>query len=249
MNALASEAVSTARTMLNSALRRGEDTLKPRRELTEAEQAQAREKAASDRLLAQMEKARADAIGKSVSAEVAQLRAEIETECQAVLPGFQVDVTVESHRLTMLLEARSRRDEVETARAQLEHDLENLRVRLGEVESQIASLHAKPDRSEADNGSAHFLLLDQADIKALIEAATAQLESLEPPALGDLERQWRDARLQARFRARAAVMLELESRLLNLAVEARDTLGPGQLPDLRYRPCALMRQAAQQTIV
>lgn len=243
------EAVTGARNLLHSAIRAGRDTLAPRKALTEAEQAQAREKAANDRILAQAEKARADAVRKDVGAECSRLKAEIEAECAAVLPGFQVDVVIEQHRLTALLEARARREEVETARAELDHDLENLRVRLGEVESQIASLHAKPDRSEADNGSAHFLLLDQADIKALIEAATAQLESLEPPALGDLERQWRDARLQARFRARAAVMLELESRLLNLAVEARDTLGPGQLPDLRYRPCALMRQAAQQTIV
>ena len=249
MNALASDAVASARDMLHSAIRAGADTLKPRRELTEAEAAQAREKAISDKILAQAEKARRDAIARSVEAECMELRSAILAECAAVLPGFQVDVVIEQHRLTALLEARSRRDEVETARAELQHDLENLNTRLADVESQIASLHAKPDRSEADNGQAHFLLLDQADIRALIEAAQAQLETLELPALGDLERGWRDARLQARFRARAAVMLELESRLLNLAVEARDTLGPGQLPDLRYRPCTAMRMAAQATII
>ena len=249
MNALASDAVASARDMLHSAIRAGADTLKPRRELTEAEAAQAREKAISDKILAQAEKARRDAIARSVEAECMELRSAILAECAAALPGYAVDVVIESHRLTQLLEARSRADEIQAARAELQHDLENLNTRLADVESQIASLHAKPDRSEADNGQAHFLLLDQADIKALIEAATAQLESLELPALGDLERQWRDAQLQARFRARAGLMLELEARLLRMAQEARDTLGPGQYPDLRFRPSALMRQAAQATII
>jgi hypothetical protein len=51
MNALASEAVSNARTMLNAAIRAGKDTLAPRKELTEAQQAAEREKAANDRLV------------------------------------------------------------------------------------------------------------------------------------------------------------------------------------------------------
>ncbi len=249
MNASASEAVSTARAALHSAIRAGKDTLKPRKELSQAEQAEAREQAANANLLRQMEKARADAIAKDVEGECAQLRAEIEAECQAALPNFPVAVNIESHRLVMLLEAKALADEIAAARAELQHDLENLNIRLAETQTAIDALHAKPDRSEADNGQAHFLLLDQADIKALIEAATAQLESLELPALGDLERQWRDAQLQARFRARAAVMLEMERRLLSLAVEARDSLGPGQYPDLRYRPSAVMRMAAQATII
>ena len=249
MNALASEAVSTAKTALFAALRRGEDTLKPRKELSQAEQAAERERAANANLMRQMEKARADAIRKDVDAECSRLKAEIEAECAAVLPGFQLVVSVQSSALVALLEAKARADEIQAARAELQHDLENLNIRLAEVQTQIDALHAKSDRSEADNGQAHFLLLDQADIRALIEAATAQLEELTLPALADLERQWRDAQLQARFRARAAVMQELERRLMQMAQEARDVLGPGQLPDLRYRPCALMRQAAQATIV
>ena len=249
MNAIASDAVASARDMLHGAIRAGRDTFTARKELTAAEQAQAREQAMNDKILAQAEKARRDAIARSVEAECMELRSAILAKCAAVLPGFQVDVVIESHRLTTLLEARARRDEVEAARAELQQDLENLNIRLAETQTAIDQLHAKPDRSEAENGQAHFMLLDQADIKALIEAATAQLEELTLPALGDLERGWRDAQLQARFKARAAVMAELEARLMQMAQEARDVLGPGQLPDLRYRPCALMRQAAQATIV
>ena len=249
MNALASEAVSTAKTALFAALRRGEDTLKPRKELSQAEQAAERERAANASLMRQMQKSRADAIRKDVDAECSRLKAEIEAECAAVLPGFEVQVAVESHRLVMLLEARARRDEVETARAELEHDFENLRVRLGEVESQIAAIHASDDRSDAAMGRVHMLGLDRSDIQALVEAAGAQLEELTLPALGDLERGWQAAKTEARFRALHQIMSQLEARLLQCAALARDTLGPGQYPDLRYRPCALMRQAAQQTIV
>ena len=243
------EAVTGARNLLHSAIRAGRDTFTARKELTAAEAAEAREKAMSDKILAQAEAARRSAIQKDVDAECAQLRADILAECAAVLPGFVVEVAIESHRLTSLLEARARAAEIQAARAELQHDLENLNIRLAETQTAIGALRARPERSEADNGQAHFLLLDQADIKALIEAATAQLEELTLPALGDLERGWRDAQLQARFRARAIVMLELERRLLDLAVEARDTLGPGQSPDLRYRPSAIMRMAAQATIV
>lgn len=203
----------------------------------------------SDKILAQAEAARRSAIEKEVNAEVSKLTADILAECQAVLPGYEVAVNVESHRLTMLLEAKGRADEIQAARNEFEHDLENLRVRLAEVQTKIDALHAKPDRTEADNGQAHFLLLDKADIEALVTAAQAQLEELTLPAMADLESSWRQAQLQARFGARAKVMVELERRLLNLATEARDTLGPGQNPDLRYRPSAIMRQAAQATIV
>ena len=248
MNAIASEAVSTARAALHSAIRAGKDTLKPRRELTDAEQAQARERAANDRLLAQMEKARADAIGKSVEAECAQLRAEIEAECQAVLPGFPVAVSVESHRLVMLLEAKARADEIAAARAELQHDLENLNIRLAETQTAIGQLHAKPDRSEADNGQAHFLLLDQADIKALIEAATAQLEELTLPALGDLERGWGKAKADARHRALHGVVLELERRLIAVAHQIAADIGLADTAN-RYVPSAAMRQAVSRSIV
>ena len=249
MNALATDAVASARDMLHGAIRAGRDTFTARKELTAAETAAAKEKAMSDKILAQAQAARRAAIARSVEAECMELRSAILAECAAVLPGYQVDVVIESHRLTALLEARARREEVETARAELQHDLENLNTRLAETQTAIDQLHAKPDRSEADNGQAHFLLLDQADIKALIEAATAQLEELTLPALGDLERGWLAAKTEARFKARAALMLEMESRLLNLAQEARDVLGPGQYPDLRYRPSAIMRMAAQATIV
>ena len=50
-------------------------------------------------------------------------------------------------------------------------------------------------------------------------------------------------------RARAAVMLELESRLLNLAVEARDAFGPGFGTEHRYKPCQLMRQSCVNSII
>jgi hypothetical protein len=249
MNAIASEAVNSARTALNAAIRAGADTLRPRKELSAAEQAAEKEKAMSDKILAQAEAARRSAIEKEVTAEVAALTAAIEAECQAVLPGYEVAVNIESHRLTMLLEARGRRDEVETARAELAHDIENLNVRLAEVQTQIDALHAKPDRSEADNGSAHFLLLDKADIEALIQAATAQLETLELPALGDLERAWQDARRQAKFAALHQVMVEMEKRLLTAAVAARDAYGPGAGTEYRYKPCQLMRQSCVNSIV
>ena len=243
------EAVQSARHMLNAAIRAGKDTLVPRKELTAAEEAAEKQRALSDKILAQAEAARAAAIQKEVNAECAKLRDDILAECNAALPGFDVGVVVESHRLVQLLEAKGRADEIAAARAELENDIANLQIRLAEVQTQIDALHAKPDRSEADNGQAHFLLLDKADIEALIQAATAQLETLELPALADLERGWRDAQLAARFKARHQVMVELENRLLALATEARDTLGPGQNPGLRYRPSAIMRQAAQATIV
>ena len=122
MNAIASEAVSTAKTALIAALRRGEDTLKPRKELSAAEQAAEREKAANANLMRQMAKARADAIAKTVAAEVAQLTAEIEAECQAVLPGFPVAVSVESHKLVMLMEARARRPLAAPRQRPVTHD-------------------------------------------------------------------------------------------------------------------------------
>lgn len=243
------EAVQSARQMLHSAIRAGKDTLTPRRELTEAEQAQAREKAMSDKILAQAEKARRDAIARSVEAECMELRSAILAECAAVLPGFQVDVVIESHRLTALLEARARRDEVEAARAELQHDLENLRVRLGEVESQIAAIHASDDRSDAAMGRVHMLGLDRADIAALIEAAQSQCETLELPDVSQLERQWRDAQLAARYRARHQVMVEMEKRLLTLATEAREAFGPGFGTEHRYKPCQLMRQSCVNSII
>ncbi|MFM2006163.1 MAG: hypothetical protein RLZZ09_1818 [Pseudomonadota bacterium] len=249
MNAIASEAVSNARTMLNAAIRAGKDTLAPRKELTEAQQAAEREKAANDRLLAQMEKARADAIAKSVNAECSKLTADILAECQAVLPGYEVDISIESHRLVMLLEARARHDEIQAARDELAHDIETLQCRLADVESQIAAIHASGDRGDAAMGRVHVLGLDRSDIQALIEAASSQLEELTLPAMADLERGWRDAQLAARFKARHQVMVEMEKRLLVLATEARDVLGPGNWPDLRYRPSAIMRQAAQATII
>lgn len=243
------EAVQSARQMLHSAIRAGADTLKPRRELTEAEQAQAREKAMSDKILAQAEKARRDAISRSVEAECMELRSAILAECAAVLPGYAVDVVIESHRLTALLEARARRDEVETARAELQHDIANLEIRLAEVKTAIDQLHAKPDRSEADNGQAHFLLLDRSDIEALRTAAKSQLETLELPDVSQLERQWRDAQLAARYRARHQVMVEMEKRLLTLATEARDAFGPGFGTEHRYKPCQLMRQSCVNSII
>ncbi len=249
MNAIASDAVASARAMLNNAIRACRDTFTARKELTAAEQAAARERAANDNLLGQMQKARADAISRQVRGETKELTDAIKAECQSVLPGFAPDVTVESHRLTLLLEAKSRLADIQAARNELQHDLENLRTRLGEVETQIAAIHAGDDRSDAAMGRVHMLGLDRSDIAALIEAAAAQMEALELPALGDLERGWLAAKTEARFRARAAVMGELERRLLDLATEARAILGPGQHPELRYRPNAVMRQAAQQAIV
>lgn len=243
------EAVTGARNLLHSAIRAGRDTLAQRKALTEAEAAEAREKAANDRLLAQMEKARADAIGKSVAAECSKLRDDILAECAAVLPGYQVDVVIESHRLTQLLEASARRAEVEGARAELDHDLENLRVRLGEVESQIAAIHASDDRSDAAMGRVHMLGLDRADIAALIEAAQSQLETLTIPAIADAERAWRDAKLAARYRARHQIIVEMEKRLLTLATEARDAFGPGFGTEHRYKPCQLMRQSCVNSII
>ena len=241
------EAVQSARQMLHSAIRAGKDTLKPRRELTEAEQAEARERAANDAILSQMEQARADAIAKEVHAECAQLYAEILAECAEYLPNFEPTITVESHRLTALLEARGRADAALAAKAELENDIATLTSRLAEIQTAIDQLHAKPDRSEADNGRAHFLMLDRSDLAALIEAAQSQLEALEIPPLADLQRAWNEAQIAARFGARRQVMTALEARLMAMAVEARDSVGHAAF--LRYTPSAVMRQAAQQAIV
>lgn len=249
MNALATDAVASARDMLHGAIRAGRDTFTARKELTAAETAAAKEKAMSDKILAQAQAARRDAIARSVEAECMELRSAILAECAAALPGFQVEVVIESHRLTALLEARARREEVETARAELDHDLENLRVRLGEVESQIAAIHASDDRSDAAMGRVHMLGLDRSDIAALIEAAQSQLETLTIPAIADAERAWRDAQLAARYRARHQVMVEMEKRLLTLATEARDAFGPGFGTEHRYKPCQLMRQSCVNSII
>jgi hypothetical protein len=248
MNAVA-QSVSDAINHVHAALKSGLDTKEARKALTEAEKAAQRERETNDRLLAQMEKARADAIAKSVNAECAKLTADILAECQAVLPGYEVDISIESHRLVMLLEARARHDEIQAARDELAHDIETLQCRLADVESQIAAIHASGDRGDAAMGRVHVLGLDRSDIQALIEAASSQLEELTLPAMADLERGWRDAQLAARFKARHQVMVEMEKRLLVLATEARDVLGPGNWPDLRYRPSAIMRQAAQATII
>ena len=241
-------AVETARNLLNSALRRGENTVAARKSLTAAEQAEARERETNDRLLSQMEKARADAIAKQVQTDCAQLRAAIMAECQAILPGFEPPITIESHHLTLLLEARSRHADVVAARDELDADLDTLRARLADVETQLSALQAKPSRTEADNGAAHFLLLDRADIRALMEAAEAQKEALVFPDLSGLERDWRRAQAAARHGALRRVMVELEARLLDAAHTVAADVGLADTQH-RYSPSAAMRQACARSIV
>jgi len=234
--------------LLHSALRRGEGTTKARKELTAAEAAEAKERETNDRLLSQMAKARAAAIGKQVEKDCESLRADILAECQAILPGFEPAVAIESHHLTLLLEARSRRADVEAARDELDADLDTLRARLADVEGQLAALQAKADRTEADNGAAHFLLLDQADIRALMEAAEAQKEALVFPDLSGLDRQWTRAKANARHSAMHRVMVELEGRLLDTAQVVANDIGLADTAN-RYVPSAAMRQAVARSIV
>jgi hypothetical protein len=246
MNALAIEA---ARDMLHQALRLGEPTNGVRKEVAAAEAAEARSRAASERVLAQAEASRAKAIRQAVDGECAQLRQAIMAECAAVLPGFDVAVTIETHRLVMLLEAKARRDEAESARAELANDLETLRARLADVESQISAIHASDDRSDTALGRVHLLGLDKADIQALIEAASAQLEAIALPGLADEERAWQQAQLAARYGARHQIILELESRLLKMAGEARDAVGPGAWVEYRFQPSPLLRQVCANSIL
>lgn len=241
-------AVSTARNLLNAALRRGDGTVSARQSLTAAEQAEARDRAAHDRVLSQMEQARADAIAKQVRVEVKELADAILAECDSILPGFEPPVPIESHRLALLLEAKSRLADVQGARDELDADLDTLRARLADVDGQLAALQAKPDRGEADNGAAHFLLLDQADIRALIQAAEAQRDALEFPDVSGLERQWTKAKADARHAALHQVMLELEARLLATAQTVASDIGLAETRH-RYVPSPLMRQAVSRSIV
>ena len=241
-------AVETARNLLNSALRRGEGTAKARKELGAALAAEAKERETNDRLLGQMAKARADAIAKQVEKDCESLRADILAECQGVLPGFEPAVAIESHHLTLLLEARSRHADVVAARDELDADLDTLRARLADVETQLSALQAKPSRTEADNGAAHFLLLDRADIRALMEAAEAQREALQFPDLSGLDRQWTRAKANARHSAMHRVMVELEARLLDAAHTVAADVGLADTQH-RYSPSAAMRQAVARSIV
>lgn len=241
-------AVSTARNLLDAALRRGDGTVAARQSLTAAEQAEARDRAAHDRVLSQMEQARADAIAKQVRVGAKELADAILAECDSILPGFEPTVTIESHHLTLLLEGRSRLADVQAAKDELDADLDTLRARLADVDGQLAALQAKPDRTEADNGQAHFLLLDKADIRALIEAAGAQRDALVFPDVSGLERQWTKAKADARHGALHQTMLELETRLLATAQTVSADIG---LAEVRYRyvPSPVMRQAVARSIV
>lgn len=248
MASTAHEALTTAKFMLNAALRRGDNTVKARRELTEAEQAEARDRDAHDRLLAQMEQASAESVGQAVAAECAALRADILAECAAILPGFAPAIVIESHRLALLLEGRARHADMVAARDELDADLENLQARLADVEGQLAALHAKPERTDVENGTAHFLVLDQADIKALMTAAGAQKDTLQLPDLSGLERRWTKARADARHGALKLVMVELEGRLLATAHSVAADVGLADTQH-RYVPSPEMRQAVSRSIV
>lgn len=243
-----SEAVSTAKNLLHNTLRRGGSTAQARKDLTDAEQAETKERAATDKILAETEKAHADAIRKQVEAECGLLREDITAECESILPGFEPEFVIESHHLTLLLEGRARHAETLAAQDELDGDLKNLTARRVEVEGQLAALHAKPERSDTENGQAHFLVLDQADIKALIEAATAQRDALVLPDLSGLERRWKKARADARHAALKQVMTELESRLLTMAHTVSADVGLAETRH-RYVPSPEMRQAVSRSIV
>ena len=222
---------------IHTALRKGRSTAQARQEL-----------AAQADLVAQRQGEAEGVIAAFVTSETEALRKSILAECQAFLPEFEPPVLIESVTLTRLMEARAKRDEIEATRAELSADLANLKSRLADVESQINAIHAGGDRSDAALGIVTLLAMDQVDIQALMSAAETQLAALKSPPVADLERAWKDTQVNARFAARAAVMTELERRLLAMADEARSALG-ATATHLRYRPGAGMRQAVSQSIV
>jgi len=241
-------AIDAARRGLDSVLRRGQDSSQARVALTEAERKTEAEQARQDAAKAEVERAKHEAIRQQADEEIAKLEASIRHECETLLPGFPVDVRVDRAKLEALLSALADRRSQEEAKALFAEESASLQNRLDGIQTQIDAIRQIPEPSDADLGRLHILSLDAADISGMLAATQQQFAEVELPNTADALKQWNSAAKDARYQARYQVMLELESRLLKLAAEAREAYGLSSTA-YRWKLPLVVRQAATQGII
>lgn len=240
--------IESARRLVESTLRRGQDTGQARRELTEAETKAEQQIAAQARALEQVDAEKRQAIERQAEGELEALRQSIADECADLLPGFHVDISIDGSKLIALLSVLADRREMEERKALFAEESAALQTRLDGVQTQIDAIRQSPEQTDASLGRLHLLTMDASDLSGMLAAAQQQLAEVELPNTADALKAWNVAARDSRFAARHQVMLELESRLLKLAVEARQNYGN---TDTRYRwklPL-LVRQNAQAGII
>jgi hypothetical protein len=240
--------IETARRGLENLLRRGADTSKARQALSEVERKELAEQARQDTAQAEVERAKREAIRQQADEEIAKLASSIRSECGELLPGFPVDVRIDRVKLEALLSALADRRENEERRTMYLEELAGLESRIAAIDSELSTLRAKAEPSDADLGRVHLLNLDKTDLERLMTEARDQLSGWTLPNVADLDRAWNQAARDARFGARHQIMRELESRLCRLAIEAREAYGLSNTT-YRWKLPLLIRQNAQAGII
>jgi len=241
-------AVQTAKRTLAGVLRHGQDSSAARHELTEAERKAEAEQAHQDAARADIERARRETVRQQADEEIAKLASSIRSECGELLPGFPVDVRIDRVKLEALLSALADRRENEERRTMYLEELAGLESRIAAIDSELSTLRAKAEPSDADLGRVHLLNLDKTDLERLMTEARDQLSGWTLPNVADLDRALNQAARDARFGARHQIMRELESRLCRLAIEAREAYGLSNTT-YRWKLPLLIRQNAQAGII
>jgi len=241
-------AIDAAKRGLDSVLRRGQDSSKARQELTEAERKAEADQAAQARALEQVAIEKRQAIEQLAEGELTTLRQSIAAECEALLPGFAVDISIDGSKLISLLSVLADRRSQEEAKALFAEESASLQNRLDGIQTQIDAIRQSPERSDADLGRLHILSLDAADLSGMLAATQQQFAEVQLPDTSIALKAWNSAAKDARYQARYQVMLELESRLLRLAEEAHSAYGLSSTA-YRWKLPLIVRQAAQQGII
>jgi len=241
-------AIDAAKRGLDSVLRRGQDSSKARQELTEAERKAEADQAAQARALEQVAIEKRQAIEQLAEGELTTLRQSIAAECEALLPGFAVDISIDGSKLISLLSVLADRRSQEEAKALFAEESASLQNRLDGIQTQIDAIRQSPERSDADFGRLHVLTLDAADLSGMLASTQTQFAEVQLPDTSIALKQWNSAAKDARYQARYQVMLEFESRLLRLAEEARSAYGLSSTA-YRWKLPLIVRQAAQQGII